>query len=189
MILQNATNFASQSELGKEVENLFKGLFPNPYIMLATVLSFAILFIILSKFLYNPLKKSIEKRRKFLQENIDTTIENKEKSVQLVEEKNKELLEAKLTRQEIIAKAKTQAANIAATYTNNAKAESKRIVEEGKFYILQLKQKAEQETKKEIISTATVLASKILEKNITYQDEQRLIDDLFKEIELENFNK
>lgn len=82
MILQNATNFASQSELGKEVENLFKGLFPNPYIMLATVLSFAILFIILSKFLYNPLKK-YWKRRKFLQENIDTTIENKENQYNL----------------------------------------------------------------------------------------------------------
>ncbi|QJB71381.1 F0F1 ATP synthase subunit B [Mycoplasma sp. 1654_15] len=189
MILQNVTNFASKSELSQDIDKLFKGLFPNPWIMLATVLSFAILFLILSKFLYKPLKKNIEKRRKFLQDNIDATIENKEKSLQLVEEKNKELLEAKLARQEIIAKAKIQAANIATTYTNNAKAESKRIVEEGKFYVLQLKQKAEQETKKEIISTATVLASKILEKNITYQDEQELIDELFKDIELQEFEK
>ncbi|UWD34567.1 F0F1 ATP synthase subunit B [Mesomycoplasma molare] len=184
MINRIIKNFSSDGKVDVEndVSALFKNIFPNPWVVLATTIAFIIVFIFLFFFIFKPLKKVIEERREFIQKNIDETITNKEKSIKLEEKRNIELWEARIAAAGIINQAKIESEKIANQYISNAKKEAKRIIEDGHISVSQQQRKFEEESREEIITVATKLASKILEKHVSHYEEKELIDKLLNEV-------
>ena len=154
----------------------------NLWEMLFALLNLLILYLLVKKFLYKPIKKMLAERQATIDTEYQEAKEAKEKALsdkQTYEEKlsgaeaqadsliQSAVMTAQKREQEILAEAKDQADGI----RRQAEADAK----------LELK-KAEQTIKEEIISVGTMLAGKVLEREMNEKDHQKLIDSLIDEI-------
>jgi F-type H+-transporting ATPase subunit b len=97
------------SKLASDLTNKFDAIFPTWPTIVATLLSLLIIVIVLTKFLYNPIKKIHDERRKYINDNIQTAIKENTNAILDREEANNELIKARLKAKEIINVANEQA--------------------------------------------------------------------------------
>ena len=114
--------------IGEKVNQLM----PSLYIMIATLGSFVVLLLILTKLLYKPVKKMVKNRQDFIQKNIDDSINAKQNAINLEQEARDRLVDSKLMALEIINKSKLDAEvlkhqYICLLYTSDAADEAKRV--------------------------------------------------------------
>jgi len=148
--------------------------------MLATVLSLLILIFVLGKFLYKPIKDSVEARKKYIQDNIDES-EKQNKDASLDREKaNDELMTARLEAANIIAEAKVAAETKRAEIVAAAKDEATGIVTSAKEDIELEKAKFEQDSKQAIIDVALEAAAKVVEKEVDNKSNKKIVEDFIK---------
>lgn len=144
---------------------------------LITAVNILILFAGLSYFLYNPVRKMLTTRQEKIKEELKDA---KDKQVAANDLKNEYEEKLKSTRIEIDKmlddarrQAKTQSDEIIA----NARKEAADIVERGNHEILLEKEKAMDELKGEVVNISTMLATKIIKKNV----DQGMADEMFNE--------
>ncbi|MBN3534532.1 F0F1 ATP synthase subunit B [Mycoplasma procyoni] len=183
LLLSEATTEKVDSGVSTEsISELFKNILPNPWMMLATLIALTVVVVSLFLLIYKPLKRVIGERRQFIQDNIDESVKNKESSIELEKRRNTELWEARIAAAGIVNQAKIESEKIANQYISHAKKEAKRIIEDGHQSVAQERKRFEQESKEEIISVATKLASKILEKHVSHYEDREMIDKLLNEV-------
>ncbi|SJZ42954.1 F0F1 ATP synthase subunit B [Mycoplasmopsis verecunda] len=158
------------------ITDKFSNLVPSVPMMIATILAFAIVFAILTWLLYKPVKKMMKKRADFVQGNIDDSIKEKELSQKAKLEANDKLQDAHKQADIIITKAKIKASEVSRSYTEKAKAESKRLLEETSQDIASQKRQFDSNAKQYIVTVATDLAEKILKREITPETQTEIID-------------
>lgn len=160
--------------------NKFEALFPSIFTIIATLLSLTIIIIVLTKFLYNPIKKLHDERRKYIQDNIDVAEKENKQATLDREQANKELILARLKANKIIEKAKSEVLEVKETKINLAKKEAKKIIEDANKKIKSQKIKFEEDSKKIIVDVALSAAKKIIEKEIDSKTNQKIIEDFIK---------
>lgn len=165
----------NNNSLQDQITELFAKLLPNLWIMLATLISLIILLIVLTFFVYKPTKKMIEKRKQFIQSNIDAAVQSREKALDLEKTKNQQLIESRLTANEIVHKARLESEKMLLAYTDNAKNESKKILDNAYQSIKLQQEKFQKESQKEIMDVAVKIAEKILEEKLTVKDEKKIL--------------
>ena len=154
----------------------------NLWQILVSLVNLLLLFLLIKKFLYKPVKKMLENRQKTID---DTYLEAEKAKNQAISEQKeyaqklssaKEEADgiiqsavsiAKAREKEILAEAKAKAGNILHTAEENAKLELK---------------KAQSTIKGEIIDVSTLLTQKMLEREINSSDHKELIDSFIEEI-------
>ncbi len=154
----------------------------NIWEALISVCNLLLIFLILKKFLYKPVKKMMEQR----QSSVDEQYANAEKA-------EKEALESKAQWQLKLENADNEAKKIYENATVNASRRSDKIVEEAKekadVIIRQAKteadlelKKAEDGIKREIVLVSSQLAEKVINREINSDDHRELIDSFIQEI-------
>ena len=147
----------------------------NLWQILSSLANLALLFLILKKFLYAPLKKTLASR----QEEIDSTYGRAEEAEnQALEDKNawsEKLKNASDEASAIIRNATVRAENKSDKIVSRAKEEADRIVRDAKAEAELDRKKAEASMKREIVSVATALAEKMLEREIDPEDHRDII--------------
>lgn len=152
--------------IGEKVNQLM----PSLYIMIATLGSFVVLLLILTKLLYKPVKKMVKNRQDFIQKNIDDSINAKQNAINLEQEARDRLVDSKLMALEIINKSKLDAEVLKHQYIDQAKAEAAQIVKEAKAEIKAKKQILEEEAHNEIVNVAIEISEKMIAKRITKEE-------------------
>jgi F-type H+-transporting ATPase subunit b len=154
----------------------------NLWQILVSLLNLVILFLIIKKFLYQPVKNVLKSR----QDKIDE--QNNKASEYLSDaERTKAELEAKLN------DAENQADNILNEATVNAQRRKEKILDEARdeaeSIIRQAKtnaeleiKKAESEIKTQIVDVSFELSKKIIEREIKEEDHHKLIDSFITQI-------
>lgn len=154
----------------------------NLWQILVSLLNLVILFLIIKKFLYQPVKNVLKSR----QDKIDE--QNNKASEYLNDaERTKAELEAKLN------DAENQADNILNEATVNAQRRKEKILDEARdeaeSIIRQAKtnaelemKKAESEIKTQIVDVSFELSKKIIEREIKEEDHHKLIDSFITQI-------
>lgn len=154
----------------------------NLWQILVSLLNLVILFLIIKKFLYQPVKNVLKSR----QDKIDE--QNNKASEYLSDaERTKAELEAKLN------DAENQADNILNEATVNAQRRKEKILgearDEAESIIRQAKtnaelemKKAESEIKTQIVDVSFELSKKIIEREIKEEDHHKLIDSFITQI-------
>lgn len=154
----------------------------NIWQMLVSLANLAILFWLVKKFLYKPVKKMIKTR----QDAIDVQYSDAENA------KNEAMSEKKAY-EEKLSGAKTEADGIIQSAVNLAKARENEIIEKAKndadVIVRRAKEdaqlemtKAEESIKREIVDVSTVLTEKLLEREISSEDHKQIIDSFIEEI-------
>ena len=148
----------------------------NLWQMVASLANLVILFLIVKKFLYKPVKKMLIERQSAIDGDYAAASEAKQQA------------EAdKLAYEEKLKSAKQEADRVIKSATDIAAEREKKIIEEAKnradgiirqaeVNVALERKKAEDEIKKEIVEVSSALTEKLLEREVNSEDHKKLID-------------
>lgn len=154
----------------------------NPAVMLAQAVNFFALLAILSFFIYKPVLKLLDERKK--------RIAKAEAHAQLVEDKlarveeltQKELKKAQSKSQEIIHVAKEAAGQQGEELIENAKEKVGQIVEEGRAVIAKEKDDAAKQIQAEVSRIVILATEKLLNREMQSSDQEKFVEEAAIEI-------
>ncbi len=167
----------AESSSGK---NPLTAVTPGLYIW--TIITFLLLFYVLAKFAWKPLLGMLEERENL----IKTSLNDAETARKELEKINLEseaiITKARTDAQSILSDGKAAAEKIKDDTVAKAKEEANKIKEEAKLQIKAEKDKAISDIKKEVVDLSISVAEKLINKNISEQDNSSLIEESLKEI-------
>ena len=156
----------------------------DPGLFVWTILTFLVLLGVLAKFAWNPLLKMLQDR----EELIRSSLEDAEKAKMELERLNTEgqdiINKARSAAQTILSEGKAASSKMKEETLSSAKEQAKVILTEAEKQIQIEKDKAIAEIKSEVVDLSLSVATKLIKKNISREDNQALIDD-----SLENVTK
>ncbi len=154
----------------------------DPGLLLWTVITFAVLLLILWKSAWKPIIEALDARS----ERIRGDLSNADRARQEAEElllKHKEMMDkAKEEATGIIEKSKIEAEKIRNNIIEKANSDARQIAESTKNEITIAKDNALAELKSEIVNISTDIASKIINKNLNPDDQKSIINETLDKI-------
>ncbi len=154
----------------------------NIWQMLASLANLVLIFVLVKKFLYKPVKKMLAARTDAIQSDYDAAKEAKDKA-----------LADMAAYEEKLSGAKAEADNVIKSAVNTASEREKEIIAEAKIkadgIVRQAENDAELERKKaedgirkEIVEISSLLTEKMLEREVSDADHQHFIDSFIESI-------
>ncbi len=149
--------------------------------ILYTLAAFLILLFLLKKFAFGPLMGIMKQREEHVNNQIESAERNRQETAALFEEQ-REIL--KKSRQEALANidesrklGEQEREQIVAI----ARKEAERVSDAAKIEIEQQKELALRALREQTAELSLAIASKVLERELTSKDQQKLVDDLLRE--------
>ncbi len=154
----------------------------NIWLIIISLCNLVILFLIIKKFLYKPVKKMIAER----QNQLDKTYSEAEKTKLEAEndrrEWSKRVSEAQNEADAIIENAQTQARRMGDKLTGDAKRRADGIISNAEEQAKLERKKAEDSVRKEIADVSVLIAEKMIGRTINESDRRNIIDEAISEI-------
>lgn len=150
----------------KEDLNISKDLFPSVTTIAATLLALIVLLVVMGKFLYKPIKKMMDERRKSIQDNIDSAKKEKEEAEYSNLEAQKKLAKSSDEANTVLQQAKMDAELQRSTILAHAKDDATKLIDDARLNFENEKKNFEKEQKEIIVNTALEAAAKLIEKNL-----------------------
>ncbi len=154
----------------------FKELVYLDWTPIAILCNFVILFFILKKFLYAPVKKILDAREEEVNQIYSSANEKNEAATSLKEEYEEKLAVAKETAGEIIKTATVKAQVRSDDMIAQAQEKSALLLKRASEQIEQDKKKAVNEIKNEIADLAIGAAAQVVNKELSSADHEKLIE-------------
>lgn len=165
-------------------ESLFKiPLFePEPGLMIWTVISFGLLFILLVKVGYRPILDIIKKREDTIRGSIDEAERTRTEAERLLEDYKKQLAEARKEAHAIIEQGKKLGESVKQEMVDKAQSEAQQMVDKAKSEIEREKSKALSELQAKVADLTVLTTGKVLKKALSKEDHLKLIEDSLAEV-------
>ena len=154
----------------------------EPILLLAQVVNFVILLYILKRFLYKPILKVLEERKKRIETSVKQSEEMQKRFDEITKKQTEILDKAKAESEQIIEGAKNEAKILADQIQLNATNAGNETIKRTQQTLEIEKQKMINEAKREIVDVVTSITEKIVQKNLTKQDKERLVRQALTEI-------
>jgi F-type H+-transporting ATPase subunit b len=156
---------------------------PDPGLYIWTIVTFLILLALLAKFAWRPLLDALEKRQDAIRTSLDDARKAKEELARLQAESARILAEARTEAANIISSTRSDAARFADEMKQKARADAEAVVKNAQREIDTQTNRAIDTIRREAIDLSIAVASKILRREITPADNQRLVDDTIREMQ------
>ncbi len=155
----------------------------EPLLLLAQIVNFGIIFFVLQKFLYKPVLAMIDKRKKEIDDGLDTA-----KRLQHEEEKGKEKQEklvsdAKKEARALLEEAKKQAEEQKKTVLAEAHKEAQTIVAKSKTQAEAKAKALEEDMRRQAVDLAALMVQKLLPEVLSDADHKKVIATQLKALE------
>ena len=147
-----------------------------------TLIAMLALFILLSYLLFNPARKMLEKRKKFIQDQLDEAAATKKDALSMKETYDARLAKVEEESQALMAEARQKAKNRASEIVNEAGDEAHRIVARAEREVALEKDKVRDEMKQEMVQVASLMAGKFVSQSMDEATQASLIDETLKEM-------
>ncbi|NRD77182.1 F0F1 ATP synthase subunit B [Bacillus sp. BRMEA1] len=142
---------------------------------------FIILLAVLRKVAWGPLMGIMKQREDHISNEINSAEESRKEAKKLLEEQRSLLKEARSEAQNLIENAKKQGELQREEIVVAARNEAERVKEAAKQEIEQQKEKAVAAIREQVAQLSVLIASKVIEKELTQADQDQLISDYIKE--------
>ncbi len=147
-------------------------------VLIGTLISLFAVLAMTWYFFWDPVNEKLEKRKEKIQKEIDEA-SNKNKEAEINNEKSiKELDESKKKALGIVSSSKQEAIELKKEIIDLAKKQSETMMEKSREQIENEKKQMQDDVKQEIISTSILAAEKIIEKELSDKNNEKLISDL-----------
>lgn len=147
-----------------------------------TLIAMLFLFILLSYLLFNPARKLIQKRKDFIQGQLDEAAAAKKEALSMKEEYDARLSRVSDESAELLAEARKKAKTRESEIVAEANEEAHRIVTRAEKEVALEKDKVRDEMKQEMVQVAALMAGKFVARSMDEATQAGLIDETLKEM-------
>ena len=156
---------------------------PDPGLFIWTILTFLVLLWLLAKFAWRPLLQALETRAHSIRQALDDARQAKQELERLHGESAKLLAQARAESAEIISRSRSDAERFREELKEKARGEAAALVRNAERQIELETTRAVQQIRQEAIDISIDIASKLLQRNVSKEDNERLIEETFKQLE------
>ena len=156
---------------------------PDPGLYIWTIVTFLILLGLLAKFAWGPLLDALQQRQDAIRASLDDARKAKEELGRLQAESARILAEARTEAANIISSTRSDAARFADEMKQKARADAEAVVRNAQREIDTQTNRAIETIRREAIDLSVAVASKILRRDISTADNERLIDEALRQVQ------
>lgn len=144
------------------------------------VISFLIFLGIIKWILFHPFEKVISEREKFFEKNLKTEEESRQKSKDLILERDRKIKSSRAKAGEIIKQTSLKAQNLGEKLIKNVKKEVQKELDENKKSLAQSSINSKKELKSEVNNFVKSIVSKVLNEEVEINIEEEKIEQYLK---------
>ena len=156
---------------------------PDPGLFIWTILTFLVLVALLTKFAWRPLLAALEARRQLIARAI-TDAEKARADLERVQQDSAKILaDARVEAESIVSRSRTAADQLGEQLRHKASEEASGILKKAEREIQLETSRAIEQVRREAVELSVAIASKILHRSVTKEDNAALIEDTIKQID------
>ncbi len=156
---------------------------PDPGLYIWTIVTFLLLLVAFNKLAWKPLKATLQAREDSIRKSLDDARQAREELQRLQGESARILAAARTEADTILARTRDDANRFRDEMKQKAQAEAANIVKNAERQIEQQTARALQQIRTEAVEFSVAIASKILQRNVSKEDNERLIEETFRQID------
>ena len=156
---------------------------PDPGLFIWTIVVFLVLLALLAKFAWRPLLDALDSRQAAITKSLDDAQQARKELERLTQESAAIIRTARVEADSIVSRSRLDADRLREEMKQKARAESDYIVRDAQRQIQLQTGQALQQIRREAAELSIAVASKILQRNISKEDNERLIDDTLKQMD------
>jgi F-type H+-transporting ATPase subunit b len=155
----------------------------DPGLFIWTIVTFLVLLALLAKFAWKPLLDALETRQNAIRKSLDDAQQAQQQLERLNVESGQIINRARVEADAIITQSRADGDRLREEIRAKARAEADHIVKNAERQIQLETSRALEQIRREAVELSVMIASKIIQRNLTQEDNQRLIDDALKQVE------
>ena len=156
---------------------------PDPGLFIWTILTFLVLVGLLAKFAWRPLLEALECRQTTIAKALDDAKAAQQELQRLQKESAEIMRQARIEAEAIIARSRTDADVLREELKQKSRAEAASIVKNAEQQIALETARAVQQIRHEAVNLSVEIASKILQRQVSREDNEALIEATLKQVE------
>ena len=156
---------------------------PDPGLYIWTIVTFLILLALLWRFAWHPLMQALAERQETIVRALDDAQRARKELEQLHVESARILADARTQAEAILSRTREDANRFREEMKQKAQADSASIVRNAEKQIELETSRALQQIRHEAVDLSVAIASKLLQRHVTPADNERLIEETFRQLE------
>ena len=170
-------------DLSDGLDDIMSKLIPNWTSFVVQLAAFLVLVAIVIYFGYKPVKKMIKKREDYIEDNIKQSELAKSRANDNIIKSEEKLTQSHKQANEIIEQAKLDAEREKARILEETSIMVSKMKSDAEADIIQSREDAKEEIRKEMVNLALDASSEILSRNVNTKDNEKLADDFIRSID------
>jgi len=156
---------------------------PDPGLYIWTIATFLVLVALLAKFAWRPLLEALESRQAAIRQSLDDAQRAKQELERLHAESATILAGARAEAEKIVARTHADAERLREELRQKARDEAATILKNAERQIELETARAVRQIQHEAVDLSVAIASKLLQRNVSKEDNERLIDQTLRQLE------
>jgi F-type H+-transporting ATPase subunit b len=155
----------------------------DPGLFIWTIVTFLVLLGLLAKFAWRPLLLALETRQNAIRKSLDDAQQAKQDLERLNAESAQILARARADADAIITQSRSDGDRLREEIRQKARAEADNIVKNAERQIQLETTRALEQIRHEAVDLSVMIASKIIQRHLTKEDDARLIDEALRQVQ------
>jgi F-type H+-transporting ATPase subunit b len=156
---------------------------PSLGLMIWTLLAFGITLYLLNKLAFPRIAEALDRRRRAIEESIESATRAKQEADELLEEYRARLREAREQAEDIVVRARKAAENLQDETKAHAVKQREELLAQARRDIEHETRRALDELRKQVADMTVAATEKITRKSLTEEDHRRLIEEALSEVD------
>ena len=155
----------------------------DPGLFIWTILTFLVLVVLLARFAWHPLLAALERRQAEIAKSIEDAQRAKQELERLQRESAQIIASARSEAEAIVSRSRSDAEQLREDIKQKSRAEAAAIVKNAERQIQFETARALQQIRHEAVDLSVNIASKILRRNVSKEDNEGLIEETLRQVE------
>ena len=156
---------------------------PDPGLFIWTIITFLVLVTLLAKFAWRPLLDALDRREKLIAKAIDDAEKARADLERVRQDATKILADARVEGEALVARSRAAADRLGEELRQKASAEAAGILKKAEREIQLETTRAVEQVRREAVELSVAIASKILHRNVSAEDNRALIEDSLRQLD------
>ena len=156
---------------------------PDPGLAIWTIITFLVLLYFLAKFAWRPMLRALEARRETIRKSLDDAQQARRELEEVNKESARILKEAHAEAELILAKSRADAEKLREDLKQKARGDADAIIRESRRQIETETGRALRQIRSEIADLSVAVASKLIQRDLSQEDNSALIEETLRQLE------
>jgi F-type H+-transporting ATPase subunit b len=156
---------------------------PDPGLAIWTIITFLVLLWVLAKLAWRPLLRFLEARQETIRKSLDDAQQARRDLEEVNKQSTRILRDAHAQAESILAKSRAEADKFREEMKQKARVDGETIIREARGQIESETARALRQIRGEVVDLSVAIASKLIQRNFTKEDNSELIEETLKQID------